>query len=460
MIPVHEEQAFGVRDPNSGIGSGAAAGAVQGLGVGATPLYMCHPELTVGTLGLSCLLGLSLAVVTVPVGTVVGAGVGAGIAHTEEEVEAASANIDAALAEARLTEGLFDYLRAAGGSYRVGIPPTAEGTALTEIGGHEGVTQDLSDSRIEIGITHMRIESRGDWDPDLSIVLSARARLVRASDQVTIYQREWKYRSPSRDYFEVAEDDASLLRSMIDTGLSSLADAIVTDLFVKTEPEIHADGPVPAGEVWTTMVWSATARVTGTQRTGAAQTAAATQAEQASGSSATTTDETIIAWSAPSDTATLESLVVGHEPLAGNDTSAIASESQLTDPVLVADPPPEQSVVGPDYFGAIAITTKTVFRSGVCVDQPTAQLAESCALRECGSFCEVRAVFGSGQCAAIAGTRGRQRPEDVAIGSSAATARETAITTCRSHPQLAGRSYWSNTCQMMERPSCNLTTER
>ncbi len=402
-------------EPNSGVGAGAAEGALGGAAVGATPIVLCHPDLIIATLGLSCMIGLPVAAVTTPVGALVGAGVGAGVAHPEEEVEAASASLITALAEANLTEDLFEHLRAAGAGHRVATLAQAEDTA-DPVSPHEGSDAIPPDTVLEIGVSHVRFDSSGEWDPDLSIRISARAHLVRGPDGRVAYRRAWEYRSPWRGYFDMAEDDARLLRTMIDIGLGQLAEAIATDLFVDVDPEIHAAGPVPVGEVWTTL----------------AQTP-------------------------PPVVAVPERAAVAEVPRHMIEDVSPARETPAVEQFAPPVPPPPADAgaipTADEYFGAIAIASTSNFRSGACVDQPTAAMARACAIRDCGARCEIRTVFGSGQCAAIAGTDGRRRPEDIAVGPSSWAARDAALSMCRAHPRM-GRYH--HQCEIMARPSCNL----
>ena len=384
-----------VDNPNSGIGRGAAQGALTGAAAGASPIYLCHPP---------------LAAVLAPVGAVVGAGVGAGVAHSEEEVMAASASLNAALAEMTPTEDLFGHLREAGSRHRVATLLQVEGVAAGRTEAPEESDPAGTEDTIKIGVETLTVDSRGEWDPDISILMSASARLVHAGDNAVLYRRSWQYRSPWRDYFDMAEDEARLLRDQIDTGLSELADAIMTDLFVATVPEIHPVEPVPVGEVWTVAAWSA--------------------AEEPA-----RPEPAALAQAVPAMPVTPD---VGGRLPPSMDLPTAGPGGTATDR---------------DYFGAIAISTTSGFRSGDCVNQSTVDLAEACALSECGAFCETRAVFGNGQCAAIAGSDGRQRPEDVVVGQTSAAASEGALAQCRSLPRL-GR--YDTRCKLMARPSCNL----
>lgn len=101
-------------------------------------------------------------------------------------------------------------------------------------------------------------------------------------------------------------------------------------------------------------------------------------------------------------------------------------------------------------YGAIALGKTSRFNSGQCIDQDTAELAEACAIRECGRFCELQVVFESGQCAAIVGHPG---VTEVAVGASSSEAVDTARSQCRQHPRR-GRTY--SNCQVLVQPSCNL----
>ncbi len=258
LVPVRYEQMVAPDDPNSGAGAGALAGAGNGAllggGIGAFPgTLLCSAPVT-------CLFGLPLAIVGGGIGAiaggVVGAGVGAGMALDPEEVEAASANLRAALEDVTMTEDLLGHLRAAGSRHRVDALLLADGTATEQSGGQEMSDRTPSGSILEIGVSQVEFEYRGAFDPELSIRIWAGARLVRASDRADLYHRVWEYRSLWRNYFDLAEDDAAL-RAMIDSGLRRLADAIVIDLFVTNRPDIHAASPVPEGRTWTTMAWSA-----------------------------------------------------------------------------------------------------------------------------------------------------------------------------------------------------------
>lgn len=101
-------------------------------------------------------------------------------------------------------------------------------------------------------------------------------------------------------------------------------------------------------------------------------------------------------------------------------------------------------------FGAVALATTSRFGSGQCIDQETAELAEACAIRECGQSCELDVVFESGQCAAIVGHSG---VTEVAVGASSSEAVETARSQCRQHPRRGGNHAH---CQVLMQPSCNL----
>ncbi len=166
----------------------------------------------------------------------------------------------------------------------------------------------------------------------------------------------------------------------------------------------------------------------------------------------------IIAYNPTRDTPPTESSLAPMAVAHGTQQAQAPTESGSSLPPMRSGPVVANVTPMPSgYHGAIAISTKTVFRSGACVDQPSAQLAESCALRDCGSFCEIRVVFGSGQCAAIAGTRRRSRPEDVVVGSSSTAAREAAMSQCRSHPRSV--SFSSARCEHMAPTICNLAPE-
>ena len=77
-------------------------------------------------------------------------------------------------------------------------------------------------------------------DPDASYIMRTRAKLIDTSAGPVGPAQSWGYMSEPFDYFELADEDARLLRQATEKGYSEVAHLIVSDLFA--EPA----SPVPS----------------------------------------------------------------------------------------------------------------------------------------------------------------------------------------------------------------------
>ena len=109
------------------------------------------------------------------------------------------------------------------------------------------------DTVLEIDVSDFRLVSYGKIDPDLQLVLIARARLVRAANDAELYRRTWGYMSNQQSYFDMAAQNAKLLRAKIREGYEKLADKIVYDLFIAELPEAQERTRPRPGTVWTVL---------------------------------------------------------------------------------------------------------------------------------------------------------------------------------------------------------------
>ena len=78
----------------------------------------------------------------------------------------------------------------------------------------------------------------------MTLFVGARGGLSRISDDALLYERRWVYRSFERQYFQLAANDAALLRSDLQAAAERLADKILFNLFEATEAEV-AHTPEP-----------------------------------------------------------------------------------------------------------------------------------------------------------------------------------------------------------------------
>jgi len=100
------------------------------------------------------------------------------------------------------------------------------------------------DHRLEIEIEGPCFVSDGQFQPDVTLFVGARGGLSRISDDALLYERRWVYRSFERQYFQLAANDAALLRSDLQAAAERLADKILFNLFEATEAEV-AHTPEP-----------------------------------------------------------------------------------------------------------------------------------------------------------------------------------------------------------------------
>ncbi len=96
-------------------------------------------------------------------------------------------------------------------------------------------------------------EAEGWRNPDLRLLLSADAEIVRTSDGVTTYRRAWVYRGRRRSYFDFAAGDAKLFRAELQTATDALAAKAVDDLLIGGREEVHPSAEQPEGTVWTVL---------------------------------------------------------------------------------------------------------------------------------------------------------------------------------------------------------------
>jgi hypothetical protein len=86
--------------------------------------------------------------------------------------------------------------------------------------------------RLEIAIEGPRLASKGERDPELTLLVGAHVCLRRMSDEACLYRRRWLYRAIEGSYFQVAANDAARLRSDLPVAAERLSDKIVLDFSV------------------------------------------------------------------------------------------------------------------------------------------------------------------------------------------------------------------------------------
>ena len=243
VTPAAAGKTGSVAVPAGSSGAAAGAGAAE---MGAVALGAALAPCAAGPFG--CALGLAVAAGAIVV-TPVAAVVGAMRAHGEDAVRAADANIRAALADAQPNAVLArELMTAAQQAASVQLLTTpASGTADDGPGAHvmpAGVT--LTVSIVEVGF-----RSAGLIEPDVTMVMKATARISPVGGGSDLYERTWGYKGMERPYFDLAANNAAMLRAEIQTACRMMAQKIVEDLFVSTKPEPIEREPSESGRVWT-----------------------------------------------------------------------------------------------------------------------------------------------------------------------------------------------------------------
>jgi hypothetical protein len=196
-------------------------------------------------------LALALGIAIAPVAAVVGAGVGAVSAHSEAEIAAAEKSMTNALNTAEPARAMRTLV--------IALAREQAGRRLYDCGDLDDLgscrTQSPEPVSTILSITvdppHFEIE--GTIAPDLRPLLSATAKIYRASKAAPTYQRAWVYRGRQNDYFDLAADDAKLFRAELATAERALAAKIVDDLLIGGREEVHASAEQPEGTVWTIL---------------------------------------------------------------------------------------------------------------------------------------------------------------------------------------------------------------
>jgi hypothetical protein len=194
-------------------------------------------------------LVLALGIAVAPVAAIVGAGVGAASAYSEPEIAAAEESMTRALEAANTADAI-----------RARVVTLAEqqvGRQLCDCGS----VDDLDACRLQspepiavvlsMTVSPPYFEIDGSITPDLTLLLSVDAEVVRASDRVVLHRRAWVYRGHQHGYFQLAADDAALFRAQLDSAARALAAKVVYDLMIGGREEVYALGEQPAGTVWT-----------------------------------------------------------------------------------------------------------------------------------------------------------------------------------------------------------------
>jgi hypothetical protein len=214
-----------------GAGEGAAGALLAGLSGCVEPL--------------SCIISLGLGVAIAPFAAAGGAIAGAASGHDADDIAGAEVAIQQKLAETQFATMLGERL-----AQPEKLPPgyRMELAAVSAAGGGEGDGAAAADApsgaRLLLEVMQLGFAAVGDYDPELWLRATVRARLFAGSDPEAepLFWRSWEYRGRGQDYVELGENGAALLGAEFDRAAIRLAERIRQDLFFATQPErVRAD---------------------------------------------------------------------------------------------------------------------------------------------------------------------------------------------------------------------------
>jgi len=176
-------------------------------------------------------------VLLAPPAAVGGAIYGAVNAPSAESVNTAHTSLKKATDETNVAMLLRDRL--------LSPPDPATDVSLAPVGLQHS---PAFDHLLEIEVSSPTFTSDGKFQPDVTLFVEARARLRRVNDHASLYEGRWLYRGFTRPYFDLAADDAVLLRTDMHVAATRLADKIRVDLFAPGESDV-VRAPMPGEAV-------------------------------------------------------------------------------------------------------------------------------------------------------------------------------------------------------------------
>lgn len=213
-------------------GRGAARRALMGMAVAAMGGIWC--------VGLSCGVALALMPAGGLTGALIGAIHGGVTAVPGATVEDGSAELRSAVAELDLQEALRDrVLRVAQAQtchhlvFDIGNGPRAPKKKV----GYRLLAADGIQTVPEVSVLDFELNSPWQVNPELALVMSVQARLVRTSDGALLYDRTLDHRSMKRRFAAWAADGGGPFREERDDALRTLAGKIVAETLL-----IQVDG--------------------------------------------------------------------------------------------------------------------------------------------------------------------------------------------------------------------------
>ena len=201
-----------------GLLSGAGGGAILGLFTGPFAPIFVPVFAAAGAVG----------------GVVLGSGIGA-VSHGLTAIPTASANdiqtaLTAALAGRDLQADVRRRVVDGGPGDRIDLGGS-DAAVPSPAPDYRQFAEQGAQAVLEIGIVDVGLRGKGGTDPQLTLVIDGRARLISLPDNRVLWSNERITFESSRTTFsEWTADDSRLLRSEIDHGLETLTERIGSDV--------------------------------------------------------------------------------------------------------------------------------------------------------------------------------------------------------------------------------------
>ena len=231
--------------PTSGKGMGALKGAGVGLAVGATPGMAiagsigkgCNGggELGAVICGAALVFGLGVAAAGGTIGALGGTVYGAVTAESGSKVGAAQAELKSALIQAdvqtMLRDKVLEMVRDRSPLNFVAVDDENRGANGQPID-YQALASTGVDTVLEVSVPRIGLAGESGINPPISLLMNARARLVRTADGIEMYADKFDYRGDGASKFlEWAADEAQMFRQEIERGTRTLAEDIVRLVF-------------------------------------------------------------------------------------------------------------------------------------------------------------------------------------------------------------------------------------
>jgi hypothetical protein len=202
----------------------------------------------------------TLAILALPITLSTGAVVGAVSAHSDEEIETATAILESTHQDHRNQLGFLDRkIISAIQDNDIGQWECINTASLKSL----QCSKYNSHARLNVMPKFNFLIDEDKFDPDVTIVgdivITAMLDSKRSNNPTfTLFNAQWSYREEIGSYFNLAKDDGALLRQKTQSILDEFVQTIVRDIFLTSEPQMitekkHGNGdsaPVlPEGKV-------------------------------------------------------------------------------------------------------------------------------------------------------------------------------------------------------------------